>query len=182
MKTNQLIAGELSYDRAFGQTASTQVKHSINQMLPAQTNEQALIWQNCTLLLQNCQKVRNIAAKVGIEPGNDPVFASKNLLEVKQQLSWKNRSILIGIAKKFGVLMPTLPNTSGSDLVTQNHLLLLGNGLLLWAIASSLGIKIPAAEQLSGSIIEQNHQLLLANQKAIDAIATKLGATAAPLC
>jgi hypothetical protein len=86
---------------------------------------------------------------------------------------------LIGIAKKLGVLIPSLPNAGGSDLVTQNHLLLLGNKLIFWAIASSLRINIPVAEPLHGSIIEQDYQLLLANQKILEAIARQLGATAA---
>ena len=173
MKANDLIAGvgasrlanELfSLGGALAQT-------NINQTPPALANEQELSEKNCVLLLQNCLIMEQIAAKIGVEVSNNS--------EVKQQLICETRSILIGIAQKLGVLIPSLPNGGGSDLVTQNHLLLLGNRLIVWAIASSLRINIPVGEILHGNIFEQNYQLLLANQKILEAIALQLGATPA---
>ena len=183
MKTNHLIA-EVGASRLATELLSlgdALVQTSINQTLPAQANEQELLGKNCVMLLQNCLILEKIAAKIGIEVSNNTVTSESNLFDVKQQLSWETRSILIGIAQKLGVLIPSLPNACGSDLVTQNHLLLLGNRLILWAIASSLRINIPVAEPLHGSIFEQNYQLLLANQNTLEAIASQLGATAAAL-
>ena len=181
MKTNNLMAGVgasllaselLSLRDALGQT-------SINQSLPAQANEEALIGKNCVVLLQNCLILQKIGDKIGTQVSNHRFAADRDLLEVKQQLIWQTRSILIGIAQKLGVLIPNLPNAGSSDLVTQNHLLLLGNRLIVWAIASSLRINIPVGEILHGNIFEQNYQLLLANQKTLKAIALQLGATPA---
>ncbi len=151
---------------------------SLNQTLPAQTNEQELSGKNCLLLLQNNQILQSIAAKIGIPVTNNPFAADRELLEMKQPI-WQTRSILIGIAQNLGVLIPNLPNVGGSDLVTQNHLLVLGNKLILRAIASSLRINIPRVEPLHGSVVEQNNQLLLASQKILYAIALQLGATVA---
>lgn len=164
----------------FDQTGNQTQQPNINQTPLTQTNQQALIWQNCALLLQNCQTIKNIAAKLGIAVTNDPDPSGKNLLEVKQQLGWQNQSILINIGKNLGVLTPTLSIPDDTDIVTQNHLLLLGNGLIVWALASSLRINMSPTQPLSGSIIEQNHQLLLANLNGLEAIAYKLGATPAP--
>ena len=130
------------------------------------------------MLLRNYQTAIDIAAKVKVSLGNDVVLSDTHSFQISQQLILQHRALYISIANKLEVVIPIVPEIGGRDLTTQNHLLLLGNRLIVWAIAQKLQLPMLPFPQLNGSMMEQNHQLLLGNQNTLKAIVAQIGAIA----
>jgi hypothetical protein len=67
-----------------------------------------------------------------------------------------------------------------TEVAKKTNALLIANGALARKIAAHIGIQITPKEPPAGDVFQQNLFLILQNQDTFRAIATKVGATAAP--
>ena len=175
-----LATGFLSPAATLATMSGIKQQPSSERLLLAQaTNQAALIAENAGLLTANTALAVKILAKAGGKPPMQTPIPANAAPLVKNQLRiLNNRLIFLAIATAVKATVPAIPpRSTTTDVALQNASLLIGNRVIVRAIAMKLGVTLAPPITPIGSGPQQVNTLLKGNRSGLLLLAAKLGVT-----